>query len=85
MEKINIEKALVTIPTILQVATQAHGTNNIAMKALLNHYAQFVEKMTGTPASETIAIITAEVEKDTQPFMDEWLKKLNDAMNTIKE
>jgi hypothetical protein len=49
----------------IQMSSRANSQNNPSMKVLLDHYSKLVEQLTGVPASETLALLTEGMEKES--------------------
>jgi hypothetical protein len=73
---INQESVLTKV--LLQTLVDAHSSKNVAMKVFLKHYAELVEKLTGTPATETLDYLTREMEKENLNFYQKLLTELQE-------
>lgn len=71
-----LKKAIAPLKVVMQTALEAHSGKNIAMEVFLNHYAELVEKLTGTPATETLTLLKDAMNKEHE----EYLKKVNEAL-----
>jgi hypothetical protein len=58
------------------MATNFAVEHHPMQEAFLNHYAALVEKLTGTPAAETIATIKAEAQLNEAKYKEELTKIL---------
>ena len=64
---------------LMQAVMMANSPNNPAMKVFIEHYAALVEKLTGTPAQETITLLTKAMEEEARKhreFIADDLRKM---------
>lgn len=83
MNQNNVNTITTAIGETMRVAVEI-GKHPL-MKALLNHYAAFVEAQTGKPAAETIAEINAASEAEMGDFREETIAALTKAIKGSDE